>query len=95
MLDPRNLEPFVSLSGKVIKNLFGKGRTFSRGRKFAAEGYLHAVEVRVCDGDAGMTAKCRASETKDKEHKIFLANGTSGKYDPFEERCLCTAGQGR
>ena len=95
MLDPRNLEPFVSLSGKVIKNLFGKGRTFSRGRKFAAEGYLHAVEVRVCDGDAVITAKCWASQTKDKEHKIFLAIGTSGKYDPFEERCSCTAGQGR
>ena len=85
---------FKELDRPVIKRIFGRGRCFKRGRKFAAEGYLDNVQIVVGDGDAVVRASCFASQIRSKKHKVFLAVDTSS-FELLENRCSCTAGKGR
>ena len=70
-----SLKPFKSLTIGTIKIIFGSGGTFKRGQKFAKEGFVHAVTISLseADDDAVVSAFCWASQTKDKNHKVFLA----------------------
>ena len=65
-----DFRPFKDLRKKVIKNIFGRGRTFSRGLKFADEGFLTDMTIKIADGDAVVNTSCFASQTKEKKHKV-------------------------
>ena len=77
-----------------VRAIFGSGRTYSRGRKFAKEGYLTDIKIKLGDGDATISYLCWASQTKSKQHKVFLAVITSSA-ELLENRCGCTAGLGK
>lgn len=85
---------FKGLTRRTICRIFGKGRTFRRGQKFAKEGYIHSVKIRVGESDSVVSANCWASQSKDKRHKVFIAINLDG-YDPIQNNCSCTAGLGR
>ena len=90
-----DFRPFKDLRKKAIKNIFGRGRTFSRGLKFAAEGFLTDMTIKIGDGDAVVKTSCFASQTKEKKHKVFLAIDTSkDQFQVVENRCSCAAGNG-
>ena len=88
------LRPFRSLTKAVLKRIFGRGRTFHRGRKFAREGYLSEMKITLGEGDAVVTCLCWASQTKDKQHKVFLVVDCT-TFELLESRCRCTAGMGK
>ena len=91
-----NFRPFKELRNIVVVQQFGQGRTLKRGRKFAAEGPLSGVKIKIGEGDVVVWASCFASQTKDKKLKVILAvDKESSRYNSLEYRCSCAAGIGR
>ena len=85
---------FRDLARPLISRIFGNGRTYRRGRKFAREGYLHGIDITFGEDDAVVSGFCWASQSKTKKHKLFLAVQLPG-YDINQCNCSCAAGQGK
>ena len=83
----------MTSTGDVIKRIFGGGRTGKRGGKFAAEGCLSDMTITDVGADLTVSASW-VSQTKNKQHKLFLAIDT-GSFESLEHRCKCAAGQGK
>lgn len=85
---------FRGLKKDSVVRIFGLGRTFRRGQKFAREGYLN-VDVTLGEADdAVVKGFCFASQTKKKKHKLFVAIDL-GNYSIIQSNCTCAAGRGK
>ena len=61
VMDVFKFQPFSRLTKHVVTTLYGSGRTFKLGRKFAVEGYLSDVSITIDEEDAVVSAFCWAS----------------------------------